>query len=193
MKSAPQKFFLVFVSAALVLAGCTKKPTRPDPSATVLGPQPGAGSLNPEAVQTSPEGLQPREAGLAFDANGQLRGQLEAVYFDFDRSNIKAAERAKLQAAKDYLAKNPQYRFLLEGHCDWRGTAEYNLALGDRRSTEVKKFLQTLGVDPSKLDVLSKGNEEAAKNADESTMGKDRRVEFVILKPAGAEAASPTP
>ena len=194
MKSASQKLSIVLLSAAVaVFAGCTKKPTRPDPSATVLGPQPGAGSLNPEAVPTVPEGLQPRELGPAFDASGQLRGQLEAVYFDFDKSNVKTGERAKVQAAKDYLAKNPQYRFLLEGHCDWRGTAEYNLALGDRRSAAVKKFLQTLGVDPSRLDVLSKGLEDATKNADEATMAHDRRVEFVILKAAGAAPANPAP
>ena len=180
-------FAVIGISSALILAGCAKKPMRPDPSATVLGPQgAGASSLAPESVATNPEaaGLQSRETGPAFDATGQLRGQVEAVYFDFDRSNIRQSERAKIQAAKEYLEKNPQYKMLLEGHCDWRGTAEYNLGLGDRRASEVKKYLATLGVSADKLDTLSKGSEDAKKNADQATMAKDRRVEFVILKAA---------
>jgi len=89
---------------------------RPDPSATMLGPQGGgASSLTPEAVSAGPDAnaLQNREGG--FDASGQLRGQVEAVYFDFDKSSVKQAERPKIQAAKAYLDKNAQYRMLLEG------------------------------------------------------------------------------
>jgi peptidoglycan-associated lipoprotein len=182
MKFASKKLCLVLASAALVLvAGCTKKPVRPEPSSTLMGPQ--GGGLAPTEVPVTADqnsGLQARDAG--FDANGQLRGALESVYFDFDRFNIKAGERVKLQAAKDYLDKNPQYRLVLEGHCDWRGTAEYNLGLGDHRANEVKKYLTTLGVAPDKLETLSKGSEEAKKNADEADMAKDRRVELVVVK-----------
>lgn len=188
MKLASQKLCYALVGAAVLLfAGCSKKPKRPEPSSTLMGPQ-GGGALTPSEVPTTADqnsGLQQRDAG-AFDANGQLRGALEAVYFDFDRYSIKAAERPKLQAAKDYLDKNPQYRLLLEGHCDWRGTAEYNLGLGDHRANEVKKYLTTLGVAPDRLETLSKGSEEAKKNADEADMAKDRRVELVVLKEAAA-------
>lgn len=180
MKSRSPKLCLVLVSAGLALAGCTKKPMRPDPSSTVLGPQTGGG-VNPESVATNPD-LQNRDTGLNFDPSGQLRGQVDSVYFDLDKSSIKASERPKLQQAKDYLDKNPQYRLMLEGHCDWRGTSEYNLALGDRRAVEAKKYLLTLGVKPEKLDTISKGNEEAQKNGDAAAMAHDRRVEFVILK-----------
>ena len=95
---------------------------------------------------------------------------------------MKAAERVKLQAAKDYLAKHPDQRLLLEGHCDWRGTAEYNLGLGDRRAGRAKKYLASIGVAADKVETLSKGSEEAKKNADDATRAKDRRVELVILK-----------
>ena len=88
----------------------------------------------------------------------------------------------KLQAAKDYLDKNPAQRLLLEGHCDWRGTAEYNLGLGDRRASRTKKYLMSIGVPADKLETLSKGSEEAKKNADAATMATDRRVDLVILK-----------
>jgi peptidoglycan-associated lipoprotein len=107
---------------------------------------------------------------------------LEPVLFEFDRSAISAAERPKLQAAQDYLNKNPQHRLLLEGHCDWRGTAEYNLGLGDRRAGSARQFLQTLGVAQNRIETSSKGDLEAVENADEATMARDRRVDLVILK-----------
>jgi peptidoglycan-associated lipoprotein len=181
MKSAFQPLCLAVATLALVLSGCSKKPVRPDPSATVLGQQ-GSSGLNPENVQSNADlnGLQSRDAG--FDQNGQLRGAVDSVYFAFDKYDIRPSERAKAKAAKDYLDKNPQYRMILEGHCDWRGTAEYNLALGDRRANAVKKYLITLGVGADKLETVSKGSEEATKDADEATRAKDRRVDFVVSK-----------
>jgi peptidoglycan-associated lipoprotein len=184
MNHVAKKFCVLVVGAAALLAGCSKKPVRPEPSATLMGPQ-GAGNsnLNPTEVPTTADansGLQGRDG--AFDANGQLRGVLEPVYFDFDKYSIKPGERAKLQAAKDYLDKNAQYKLLLEGHCDWHGTAEYNLSLGDRRANEAKKYLVGLGVGADKLDTLSKGSEEANKNADDAARAKDRRVELVVVK-----------
>jgi peptidoglycan-associated lipoprotein len=183
MNIASKKFLLVIAGLALGLAGCTKKPKRPDPSATVLGPN-GGGALNPTDIMTATDasamGLEQREPG--FDINGQLRGKLESVYFDFDKSSIKAPERAKLQTAAAYLKDHPEQRLLLEGHCDWQGTAEYNLGLGDRRAVAAKKYLLSLGVDEKRLETLSKGSEEAVKNADDATRAKDRRVELVVLE-----------
>jgi peptidoglycan-associated lipoprotein len=73
-------------------------------------------------------------------------------------------------------------RLLLEGHCDWRGTAEYNLGLGDRRANAVKKYLLSIGVAADKLEANSKGSLEAKANADAATMEKDRRVDLVVVK-----------
>lgn len=187
MKPASKTLLIAVAGAAMLLAGCAHKPVRPTPDQTALGPEGGAGAtgaaLNPTEGSINPE-LQPR-SDLNWDANHQIRGAVESVYFDFDRSNIKPGERAKVQAAKDYLDKHPTVRMLLEGHCDWRGTAEYNLALGDRRASEVKKYLIALGVSPDRLDTLSKGSEDATKNADETTMAHDRRVDFVVIPGAG--------
>ncbi len=187
MKLVSSSLCLVIASAALVLAGCSKKPDRPAPSQTV--PQMGSntGGLNPTGVDT---GLAPGTDLTArtndFDPAGLNRTALQAnsVYFDFDASTIKAGERDKLKTAKEYLDKNPTYRLVLEGHCDWRGTAEYNLGLGDRRATAVKKYLVSLGVAADKLETLSKGSLEAAKNGDEATMAKDRRVDLVVSNAA---------
>ncbi len=172
-----------------MLTGCSKKPLRPDPSSTLIGPN---GNLTPSDVPVTADansGLQGRDP---FDANGQLRGALEPVYFSFDNYSIRADERPKLQAAKDYLDKNPATHLLLEGHCDWRGTSEYNLGLGDRRANEAKKYLLGIGVSADKLETLSKGSEDAKKNADADSMKKDRRVELVVLK-EGASATAAVP
>lgn len=193
MKFPSQTLCFVLAGAALVLAGCSKKPTRPDPSATVLGPNGGgSGSINPEQIATTvpTTDLAARDE---FDPNGQNRTALQAqtVYFDFDRFEVKASERPKLQAVKEYLDKNPGQRVLFEGHCDWRGTAEYNLALGDRRANAVKKYLVSLGVPADRVETLSKGSLEAGKNADEATMAKDRRADVVALR-AGTSGTIPT-
>jgi peptidoglycan-associated lipoprotein len=195
MKFVSPKLCCVFATAALVLAGCTKKPTRPDPGSTVLGPQGGGANLNTTPPPSSIDlggnsGLQVRTDG--FDPAGQNRELLKAqtIYFAFDKFDIRPAEREKLKAAKEYLDKNPTHRLLLEGHADWRGTAEYNLGLGDRRANSVKKYLQTIGIAPTRLETVSKGSLEASKNADEATMEKDRRVDLVVMDPT---RSSPNP
>jgi peptidoglycan-associated lipoprotein len=132
-------------------------------------------------TDTSASTLQPRTDGVIEDAD-TIRGLLVSVYFDFDRSAIKKDEQAKITAAADYLKKTPQYRMMLEGHCDWRGTSEYNMGLGDRRAQGVKKFLQTLGISADKLQILSKGSLGAIEKGTAEQMEKDRRVDFVILK-----------
>ena len=186
MKLASKKFSLVIAGTALVLAGCTKKPARPDPTQTAMGQGLPSGALAPTDLTTATDPgsmLQARPDG-DFDDKNQNRTALAAqtVYFDFDSSAIKASEREKLKAAKEYLDKNPTLNLVLEGHCDWRGTAEYNLGLGDRRAAAVKKYLQTLGVAADRLETLSKGSLDAKPNADAATMEKDRRVDLVVSK-----------
>jgi peptidoglycan-associated lipoprotein len=183
MNQVSRKFLFLLVAAAVFLTGCTKKPQRPDPSSTVLGPQSG-GLLIPQDIGTMTEpgsGLQMRGDGV-IDDGFTIRGLLQPVYFDFDKSDIKVSERAKLDAAAQYLRENPQHRILIEGHCDWRGTAEYNLGLGDRRANAAKQYLIRLGVADTKIETLSKGSLEAVKNADDAQAAKDRRAEVVVLK-----------
>lgn len=195
MKFASQKFLLLAASAALVLSGCSKKP-RPDPSQTLLGQigGPGSGNSNmpPIDVNTTLDpNLGPRPEG--FDEKNLNRSllQAQAVLFDYDQSAIKASERDKLRVAKEYLDKHPGHRLLLEGRCDWRGTEDYNLGLGDRRANSVKRYLVTLGVPADRIETVSKGSLEAAKNADDATMAKDRRVDLVVSAgPAGAPGAA---
>jgi peptidoglycan-associated lipoprotein len=183
MNLSTKKLCFVLVAAVVALTGCSKKPKRPDPSATVIGPEGGLSGQN-----LGLDGLAPGTELGARGANDLANGdrtalQAQTVYFDFDQSGIKASERPKLDAAKAYLEANPTARLLLEGHCDWKGTAEYNLGLGDRRANAAKQYLTTSGVAAEKLEVLSKGDLDAVENADEATQAKDRRVDLVVLKP----------
>ncbi len=186
MKLVSKKLCLVLASAAFVFAGCTKKPARPDPGATMVGQAPGGDNIAPPSnlstVSDLDTKLQARLADGVIDDGSTIRGLLQPVYFDFDQSAVKPSERVKLKAAKEYLDKNPGQRLLLEGHADWRGTAEYNLGLGDRRANAAKKYLLSLGVLADKLEANSKGSLESKPNADAATMEKDRRVELVVIK-----------
>ncbi len=194
MKLVSKQLSLVLAGAALVFAGCTKKPLRPDPSQTAIGQQ-GSGTNTAGVTNANfdPNAGVFQTRDSLFDSAGQNRSALQAqtVYFDFDQSSIKPSEREKLKAAKEYLDKNPTHRLILEGHADWRGTAEYNLSLGDRRASAAKKYLVTLGVPVARVETLSKGSLEAAKNADDATMAKDRRVDLVVVDPAAAGGAMP--
>jgi peptidoglycan-associated lipoprotein len=186
MNLISRKLCFTLISITVIFAGCTKKP-RPTPvDTTATGPVSGA--INPTPLgnltDQSAAGLQPRpvNAGDIQEDENTIRGLLKPVYFEFDQSAIKQDERKKISDAADYLKKNTQYRLLLEGHCDWRGTAEYNLGLGDRRAQAVRQFLQQLGVPKEKLETLSKGALGAAEKGTDEQMAKDRRTDFVILK-----------
>ncbi len=186
MNLISRKLCFTLISITVIFAGCTKKP-RPTPvDTTATGP--ASGAINPTPLgnltDQSAAGLQPRpvNAGDIQEDENTIRGLLKPVYFEFDQSAIKQDERKKISEAADYLKKNTQYRLLLEGHCDWRGTAEYNLGLGDRRAQAVRQFLQQLGVPKEKLETLSKGALGASEKGSEEQMAKDRRTDFVILK-----------
>ena len=142
----------------------------------------GDGSANNfGATDGSAMGLEGRADG-SYEEGDKIFKVVEPVLFETDKSAIKESERSKLQAAKEYLDAHPEYRVLFEGHCDWRGTSDYNLALGDRRSGAAKKYIETLGVPATKIETLSKGDMDAKENAVEADMANDRRVEIIFLK-----------
>lgn len=184
MNMFSKRLSIALIGVAVLLAGCPKKPNRPDPSATLLGPGTG-GSINPVGMgdMNDPSLEQRTYTGAERFNDANLdRGVLPTVYFDFDRATIKASERAKLQEVATWLTSNPGKSILLEGHCDWRGTAEYNLGLGDRRAQSVKDYLKSIGVDLSRVETLSKGDIDAPENVPESQMAKDRRVDVAVFK-----------
>jgi peptidoglycan-associated lipoprotein len=103
---------------------------------------------------------------------------LEPVYFDFNESLLTLETTQELQARAKCIQSAPKRKLRLEGHCDPRGTEEYNLALGERRGQSVKRYLTRLGVDGARLRSLSKGKLEAT-GTDEASWARDRSVKFV--------------
>lgn len=168
-------------AVTLLLSACSKKPIRPDPTTTAMGPGINENAVNPDAIALPGESinLEQRAGGTPDDANKSV---VEPIYFALDRSAVAPAERPKLQNALKWLADNPDKSLVLVGHCDWRGTAEYNLGLGDRRANAVKRYLESLGADSKRLETLSKGSTEAKQSGGEAEWAKDRRVDFVELK-----------
>lgn len=106
------------------------------------------------------------------------------VYFAFDDYTLSAEAQASLNNTADYLRENPAAVMQIEGHCDERGSVEYNLALGQRRAQSVKNYLVELGIDPSRLPTISYGEEKpAVLGSDESAWSQNRRAEFVLSNP----------
>jgi len=187
------RLLTVLFLALLILPACTKKQ-----APTQIGGPTGNentdfdGDFIPDSglggdFGLGAEGLELRDgsAGISngmYNGREMIEGVLPSVFFGFDSSSVAASERAKLQQAADYLEANPSLGLLIEGHCDWYGTSEYNLALGDRRAESVSNYLGTLGITPLRIDKLSKGSLEASTGLSKSESSKDRRADLIILK-----------
>jgi peptidoglycan-associated lipoprotein len=105
----------------------------------------------------------------------------ERIYFDFDKSVLKLEAQALLKKKADWLKANPNAKLLIEGNCDERGTAEYNLALGERRAESAKKFLVDLGIDAKRVSTISYGEERPIDPAHtQAAWSKNRNDGFVV-------------
>lgn len=171
------------LAGTLLFTGC-RGPQEPDPSMTaVRGQGSGPGSadwISPEDIARAEQlGLSARDASMT--EGNRIEDLFSPIYFDFDQSFIRPADRATLQDAARYLEENPGAQLLVEGHCDWRGTTEYNMTLGDRRATSVTDYLQQLGIMPDRLETVSKGDLEAITEGSEEQMRMDRRADLIIV------------
>jgi peptidoglycan-associated lipoprotein len=174
---------------AVVAAGCHKKVPPPAPApppstpttAPATPPSPPPPPPAP-AVAPAPRPISEEEI-FGRKSVDQLNAErpLDDVYFDLDRSDIRDDARASLQKDADWLKKWTSTRITLEGHCDSRGSAEYNLGLGSRRATAVKDYLVSLGVPSGRVTVISKGKEQPfCSDEGESCWQQNRRGHFVI-------------
>ena len=172
---------------ALLWSGCQKSGLSPEMTRMGAGTGPGSdgGGTSGDTSQTGNLGdfefgdsnLQQRTG----DVSGVDGPAYASVYFDYDRSYIRESERPVLNETAKYLLQNSGQRVLIEGHCDWKGTTDYNLALGDRRANSVKSYLVELGVSPSSIDVLSKGDLDAVEGADDAGRQMDRRGDIILI------------
>ncbi|HHE07456.1 MAG TPA: peptidoglycan-associated lipoprotein Pal [Chlorobaculum parvum] len=129
----------------------------------------------PVAKQASPSAPASASAPVAAPAVS-----LGDIFFDFDRSNITANSEVQLKTNAEWMAENQGKSLVCEGHCDERGTAEYNMALGERRAESAKQALMSLGVSGDRLSTISYGEEKPfAIGHDEAAWSQNRRVHFV--------------
>jgi len=112
-----------------------------------------------------------------------IKFEAESIYFDFDKSFIRQEYRPVLEEKAEFLRDSPNIHVRIEGNCDERGTNEYNLALGDRRTTSALNFLVSLGISPDRIETISYGEERPLSlGHNEHSWTQNRRDDFVILK-----------
>lgn len=127
-----------------------------------------------EKVDTTPMKMTPTGSD-----SGTIDG-LQTVRFDYDKSSIGADEKSKLMGNAAWMKKNLSTKMLIEGHCDQRGSTEYNLSLGERRANAVKQMMVSQGISASRITTVSFGKEKLLSESDsEGEMAKNRRANFV--------------
>lgn len=165
-----KKLSFVFVIGFLALSlGCGSKKKAGD--GVGVGDVSGDGSIGAK--------------DMAYDALGSDSGSiagLHTVNFDYDQSTLTSSARKLLADNAEWIRKNASVTVQVEGHCDSRGSVEYNLALGERRAKSVKNYLTSLGIDPKRMTIISYGKEKPlAQGESEDAWAKNRRANFVPL------------
>jgi peptidoglycan-associated lipoprotein len=169
-----------------VLYGCPRKKPTTTPAAAAAASTAPAPPATEVRQAKAPAAMPPADPLLSSDmavVNAELlrRGFTPDVYFDFDQSALKEAARDKLARNGTLLRDHAKFDLMIEGHCDERGTAEYNLALGERRANSVKGYLVSLGVAGNRLRTLSYGSEHpVCTEHEESCWGQNRRAHMVV-------------
>lgn len=185
----------ISVGLAFSVSGCAKKKMTAEEEmgaaveAEERAPQPGEPGyekIYEESMAAKEESL---EAQAAIEKEeheileGRTSGPLLPIYFDFDKSNIRQDQRARIEKNAAYLKQNLDAKLRIEGNCDERGTSEYNMALGERRALSAKKYLVNLGVHEDRMHTISYGEEKPLlRGHDEYSWAQNRRDDFVLVK-----------
>ena len=161
--------------------GCLKKKKKAIDANAPFGDQVIVG-YNPDG--TPIYGSAADASALAARTDGaEVAGQFEAVRFDYDSPQLNPSEQGKIDAVVAYLQQNATHGVIVEGHCDERGSNEYNLALGERRALAVRAAMVSAGIDGARVQTRSYGEERAvAFGHDESAWRLNRRAEFVFTQ-----------
>jgi peptidoglycan-associated lipoprotein len=176
---------LMVVVPLVTLSACKSGPTdaeiaaEKNRQAEIVAQQEADAKAAAEAEARQVEAAKAAEIKRLADLAAEEKAQLESsnvVYFDFDRSSVKADFTSVLDTHAAYLVKNPDQSIVIEGHCDNRGTPEYNIALGERRAKSVETYLRNAGVSSSQISVVSYGEEKpAVQGASEMAFAQNRR------------------
>ncbi len=171
---------------AMMAAGCAKeevvKKDEPVVQQQTVKQQEPVKQVEPVKQEEPKQEAPKQEEASAAKASAAVA--LETVYFDFDKSDLRKDSRDVLSKNAEALLKQvADAKIQIAGHCDERGSDEYNLALGERRAKSVAKYLITLGVKADRISTISYGKEKpAVQGSDEAAWSKNRRAEFVIVK-----------
>ncbi len=164
----------VLLASLTLFAGCKTKPPPPVAETPPTQTSDTSGVENPDATAG--------DTDASMGPSGELLSK-RIVYFDFDRTDIRADSQSVVAAHAAYLSKNPSQKVRLEGHADERGSREYNIGLGERRGQSVRRALALQGVAETQLTTVSYGEERpAVAGSDEQAYAANRRVEIVYLK-----------
>ena len=182
--------WLATLAVVVLISGCAKKAPPPPPEI----PQPVT-PASPPTVDVSPRssqtGIDREASGLPKDIAAlndyvMKNGLLGDIYYDFDRADLTEESRTRLSKNADWLKANSAYQVTIEGHCDERGTNDYNLALGQRRAAAATDYLVSLGVAGNRLSSQSWGEERPqCTTSDEGCWARNRRAHFVITSRVG--------
>jgi peptidoglycan-associated lipoprotein len=170
---------LIALSVAALLSACSSKPkpeiTPPQQPSKEQPARPPSGTGQTDgSIGTSPTNSNAAVPGSQQDL-AQSAGS-DRVFFGYDADTLDATAQDTLKRQAEWLAKYPNVRLQIEGHCDERGTREYNLALGDRRAEAVRSYLSTLGVASNRLTTISYGKERPeAVGSDDTSYAQNRR------------------
>jgi len=173
---------LAFMGVSMTFMSCAKKQVGVEPVTVAPRPAPTPPPTPPPAP------VPPRPALEDVDKAQRLRAEIQAfeathIFFDFDKSDIRPDARAVLETKAAWLRANPDYKATIEGHCDERGTAEYNLALGDRRAKSTMRHMNALGVSNDRMTTISYGEERpVCTESNEACWSRNRRAEFKLSK-----------
>jgi len=175
--------------AAVVLSGCAKRPATtqaaapaPTGSASTTAATPPA----PAPVQSAPPTAATTTPAPSSTARPAVQDfaavpELADVFFDFDKYDIRPGDAKTLDANANWLKSNPNHLVLIEGHCDERGTNEYNLALGERRAKSTMNYLVSQGVQANRITIISYGEERPqCTEHNEACWAKNRRAHFLV-------------
>jgi peptidoglycan-associated lipoprotein len=182
--------------AMLLASGCAKKSVKQDPSmrsAEELAAEKARLEAERESARLKEEEAKRREQeefekSLAAKRTPGIEGEvyesklLKRIHFDFDRYEIRGSDAETLKENAAVLTKFPAVKIQIEGHCDIRGTDEYNLALGERRANSTRAYLLSLGIPAERISIISYGEERPLENGQsEEVWAKNRRADFIIV------------
>ncbi len=176
---------LLMVMSLSVLTGCQKTMTKVLEPSMGKPKTPEIGIQKPAPNTSDTESF--TEANLQGDLLRQAQEALQNIYFDFNKAIILPQSETQLKIIGNFMTGHPVVRILIAGNCDERGSNEYNIGLGERRASAVKKFLAAFGIPEDRFETTSYGKERLAVQGctDEPCHAKNRRDEFTVLQNKG--------